>query len=153
MIVKFKSKWNTTCDSIADFYLRKNSYFTQENEKSKYIIEKIKYILTATIPRTYKFISMCNYYQTPTVTLFKRTIAFDYKKRNILVCSLSIASSVIYQKGFFKSYIGLSALICRENLNIRNYKFKSLPISDSNILKKDNRNNSLSEDIKNKVNH
>ena len=153
MIVKFKSKWNKTCDSIADFYLRQNQYFTQENEKSKYIITKMQYVLTATIPRTYKFISMCNYYQAPTVTIFKKTIAFDYKKRNILVYSFSIASSIIFQKGFFRSYVGLSALLCRENLNIRNYKFKSLPNCNNCLSNKDKKNNNILEDAKNKINH
>lgn len=153
MIVKFKSNWNKTCDSIADFYVRQNQYFTQENEKSKFIIEKIQHILTRTIPKTYKFISMCNYYQAPTITFFKKTISFDYKKRNFLVYSISIASSIIYQKGFFRSYVGLSALICRENLNIRNYKFKSLPKNEICELNKDNKNRNISEDGKNKVKH
>ena len=28
MIVKFKTKWNNSCDSIANFYSRQNDYFT-----------------------------------------------------------------------------------------------------------------------------
>ena len=127
MIVKFKTKWNYSCDSIADFYNRQNDYFTKENQKTKYILEKISNLLISTIPRTYKFISMCNYYQAPSIKIFKKNILFDYKKRNFVVCSLSIATSIYYNKGFFRSYIGLSALICRENLNARNYKFKMLP--------------------------
>ena len=137
MIVKFKTKWNNSCDSIANFYSRQNDYFTKENEKTKYIFEKINKLLITAIPKTYKFISMCNYYQSPTISLFNKSIMFDYKKRNFLVCSISIATSAYYNKGFFRTYIGLSALFCRENLNARNYKFKMI----SNCCNKNDKEN------------
>ena len=131
MIVKFKTRWNNSCDSIANFYMRQNDYFTKKNEKTKYIIEKINNLLISTIPRTYRFISMCNYYQAPKITLFKKDIIMDYKKRNVLVTSISIATSFYYNKGFFRTYIGLSTFFCRENLNPRNYKFKMLQCGDN----------------------
>ena len=150
MIVKFKARWNNSCDSIANFYMRQNDYFTKKNEKTKYIIEKINNLLISTIPRTYKFISMCNYYQAPKITLFKKDIIMDYKKRNILVTSISIATSVYYNKGFFRTYIGLSTFLCRENLNPRNYKFKMLQCDNN----KNNDNGSEnSEQFKSPLNH
>ena len=132
MIVKFKTKWNNSCDTIANFYNRQNNYFTKKNEKTKYILEKINKLLITTIPKTYKFISMCNYYQSPTIPLFRKNIIFDYKKRNILVTSFSIATSIYFRKGFLMTYIGLNAFLCRENLNTRYYKFKMLTRTNSN---------------------
>ena len=151
MIVKFKTRWNNSCDSIANFYMRQNDYFTKKNEKTKYIIEKINNLLISTIPRTYRFISMCNYYQAPKITLFKKDIIMDYKKRNVLVTSISIATSFYYNKGFFRTYIGLSTFFCRENLNPRNYKFKMLQCGDN---KNNNDNGSQnSEQFKSPLNH
>ena len=152
MIVKFKTRWNNSCDSIANFYMRQNDYFTKKNEKTKYIIEKINYLLISTIPRTYKFISMCNYYQAPKITLFKKDIIMDYKKRNVLVTSLSIVTSIYYNKGFFRTYIGLSTFLCRENLNPRNYKFKMLPGNNNKNNKYDNGSGN-SEQFKSPLNH
>ena len=153
MIVKFKTKWNNSCDSIADFYTRQNDYFTKKNEKTKYIIEKISKLFISTIPRTYKFISMCNYYQAPTITIFKKNIAFDYKKRNFLVTSISIATSIYYNKGFFRTYIGLSAFFCRENLNARYYKFKMLPSGNKGNNGSSQNENKNMEETKQQVNH
>ena len=154
MIVKFKTKWNNSCDCIANFYCRQSDYFTKENEKTKYIIEKIYNALIYTIPKTYKFISMCNYYQKPIITLFKKKINFDYRKRNLLVCSLSIATSFYYHKGFFRTYIGLSTLLCRENLNMRYYKFKMLPDGNLNKdLKTDEKKYEGINDDESSINH
>lgn len=151
MIMKFKSSWNNTCDSLADFYSRQNEYFTEKNKKTKYILEKISSILITTIPKTYKFISMCNYYQVPTMTIFKKEIKFDYKKRNLLVYSCSLVTSIICKKGFFRTYIGMSTLICRENLNARNYKFKLLQSSDD---KDENKKKGVINEVsKNKIAH
>ena len=146
MIVKFKTKWNNTCDAIANFYNRKNNYLTKENNKTKYIIEKIDKFFVYTIPRTYKFLSMCNYYQVPTITIFGQNITFDYKKRNLLIFTVSIGTFFYYKKGFFKTYIGLSTLLSRENFNLRYYKFKLLRNNDKkeeNI--KDNKENEEEE--------
>ena len=151
MLVKFKTKWNNTCDLIANFYLRQNDYFTKKNEKTKYIIEKMNKFLIWSIPKTYKFISMCNYYQAPNITIFKKKIQFDYKKRNLLVASLSIATSFYYKKGFIRLYLGLSTVFCRENLNPRNFKFKLLPDENKNNIENKENSDNLEEDTSYKI--
>ena len=153
MIVKFKEKWNYSCDSLANFYSRQNDYFTKKNEKTKYIIEKINKFFLWSIPKTYKFISMCNYYQAPIITIFKKNLKFDYQKRNILVCSLSIATSFYCNKGFIKTFIGLSTIFCRENLNPRNYKFKSLSDNNKNNEKKKEGSKNFENNIKTSINY
>ena len=153
MIVKFKTKWNNACDSIANYYTRKNNYLTKENEKTKLIFEKINKFFIYTIPRTYKFISMCNYYQVPTITIFDKNITFDYKKRNILIFTISIGTFFYYKKSFFKTYIGLSTILCRENFNLRYYKFKMLENNDKNEeIIKDNKKIEESEEKNNNDN-
>ena len=123
MMEKYKTKWNESCDKIIIFFNKRNKYYQTENQKTKVIIEKIRNFFSNNIPNIYKFISMCNYGNTPIIYFRKKEYKFDYNRRRYLVYTTSFINSVIRKKNFTPLYLLLSSLFCRENLNLNFYKF------------------------------
>ena len=120
---KYKTKWNESCDKIIIFFNKRNNYFRTENQKTKIIIEKMRNFFSNNIPNIYRFISMCNYGNTPIIYFRKKEYKFDYHKRRYIVYATSFIHSVIREKHFTPLYLLLSGLFCRENLNLHFYKF------------------------------
>ena len=81
MMEKYKTKWNESCDKIIIFFNKRNKYYQTENQKTKVIIEKIRNFFSNNIPNIYKFISMCNYGNTPIIYFRKKEYKFDYNRR------------------------------------------------------------------------
>ena len=123
MMEKYKTKWNESCDKIIILFNKRNKYYQTENQKTKVIIEKIRNFFSNNIPNIYKFISMCNYGNTPIIYFRKKEYKFDYNRRRYLVYTTSFINSVIRKKNFTPLYLLLSSLFCRENLNLHFYKF------------------------------
>ena len=113
---KYKTKWNESCDKIIIFFNKRNNYFRTENQKTKIIIEKMRNFFSNNIPNIYRFISMCNYGNTPIIHFRKKEYKFDYPKRRYIVYATSFITSVLREKNFTPLYLFLSSslLFCIE---------------------------------------
>ena len=121
----FKKKWDGKVEQIASQFDSceqcksiKNFFNTNIN-----ILNTTKF-LNENMPILSSFISKCSAKQTPLVTVNNKQFALTYKARKWMVLSLTFLPLLFMKKKcIVKRYLFWSLLLCRENFNLRNYKF------------------------------
>ena len=121
----YKIKWDANVENLAvkvdkceQLQKIKNFFNTNIN------VLNAKKFFNENMPLLATFISKCNNNQTPIVSINKKEFALSYTTRKWMVYSLTFLPLLFRKKKcIVKPYLLWSLLLCRENFNLRNYKF------------------------------
>ena len=121
----YKTKWDANIENLAvkidnseQCAKIKNFFTTNLN------VLHAKQFFNENMPVLATFISKCNNNQIPIVSINKKEFALSYRTRKWMVYSLTFLPLLFQKKKcVVKPYLLWSLILCRENFNLRNYKF------------------------------
>lgn len=126
----FQSKWDNQIETLAlKMDNCKMCNTVKEYAKSNLMLNKMKNAIKQKMPGFISFLSKCNDYQTPIINVNGKELMMTYQIRRFIVLSYAVMPLLFKKKGVIRNYLFWSMLLCRENFNIRNYKFNHSPIT------------------------
>lgn len=129
----FQSKWDNQIEVLAKKIDNCQTCNTvKEYTKSNLLLTRMKLALNQKMPGLTSFLSKCTNFQTPVININGKELSLTYQTRRFIVMSYALMPLLFKRKGLVRNYLFWSLLLCRENFNIRNYKFNHTPIVPKN---------------------